>query len=686
MSKVTTTTKSVKYTPVARSTGLQSGRTSKKGRKSGNRGKQGTNFPVVRETIIHTNRPRRYYNSRVTNNNSLIISGIDKVYTEFDELDESGLFCVIPLNPNCWEGSRVAHTAKAYQNFRPLKIIMHYTPSVGTTNNGTIWYGTTSGNSPPSTGKLENSLFTSNGGGISQIAIPKHIPIRLGKNLQQRLFSTRVDVTPEGLPMTFFCFVKGFDQVPGVWTVEYKFEFRNPISDDQPFQTSQLDSAANVEKQFAKFPNNSAMLITSVDAKVLETQYVNHTPISGSQTIALYAGTYLRYEAGTYFYNDTPVTIPKTTKMIGFSYGVLTETEPEPITEIAADFSDYNSTDLNATLELPPGSSVFYLTEPDDQNYQIVKVHNPYDITMELPAEERVQPVANGLGQLIWKYATKTLDNIFLSEKPDEKFVNLTPKAAAGLLAKKAIGFMFTRILPKIVQGLAQNFILPVAGNVSNDESELSTAVNVTLKNPALPLSLKKWTNVGRTLNLGAYTKAYVLRVDSNGVGYSYIETKANGVIRTAPVGANYYTWNDSTTMPLLYATPSGLQTTADYVEFTANLSSETFLVADGDQSILPEEHAIMLIDTQWNHDDQHGYVIATLKNQFQVQFVTTKIMHEQLLSSTDFDSTYNVYYTSEDQIAKMLLMPKTWNWSNLPVPLFTPMNMFSTYLINPPQ
>lgn len=172
-------------------------------------------------------RPRMNISRR---GDSVIVDGCDLVYPIPVTVAQGGLslFSVIPCNPAYWSGTRIGQFAPAYMNYRPLSIVFSYIPQVAVTQQGTVYMGTL-WNGAPSGDDLQQTLFTSNGGCLTQCYVPADTRIKLGSNLQQNLFTLSGPVDPNTSPFVFMAGVAGADVVPGYFYVTYKYEFKNPI-------------------------------------------------------------------------------------------------------------------------------------------------------------------------------------------------------------------------------------------------------------------------------------------------------------------------------------------------------------------------------------------------------------------------------------------------------------------------
>lgn len=193
-------------------------------------------------------RPRFNISSRTAT--TAVVSGCDLIYPIPATLnpDSETIFSIFPANPAYWAGTRIAQFAPAYQNYRPLAFTVSYIPQVAVTQAGTVFMGTLWNEAAPSD-NIQQSLFTSNGGCLTQCYVPCDSVIKCGSNLQQNLFKTSGALGPNTCPFIFLAGVRGADVVPGYFYVTYTYEFKNPIGSAWEFnvrQQIQVSQASNL--------------------------------------------------------------------------------------------------------------------------------------------------------------------------------------------------------------------------------------------------------------------------------------------------------------------------------------------------------------------------------------------------------------------------------------------------------
>lgn len=205
---------------------------------------------------------------------------------------------MFPANPAYWMGTRISQFAPAYQNYRPLSFRVSYIPQVAVTQQGTVFMGTLWNEAAPAD-NIQQSLFTSNGGCLTQCYVPADTTIQLGRNLQQNLFTMNESLNPDTCPFMFLAGVRGASVVPGYFYVTYTYEFRNPIGSAWAFNTSAL---------------------TTVGALQDLPTYANMTFVLAEQAGGFGPGTQLDLEInGRIFYHGSEITLDSSVSGVVYS-------------------------------------------------------------------------------------------------------------------------------------------------------------------------------------------------------------------------------------------------------------------------------------------------------------------------------------------------------------------------------
>lgn len=180
-----------------------------------------------------------------------IVNGMDLVTSPLQVGDcATNISFFITANPASWNGTRIAAIASGYQNYRPLKFIVHYRPQVGSTSTlsmfiGTVWQNTYITNRSA----LEPSLVTSPGGTYLPAWQSSRSVVPLGRRLPQRMFPIR---DPHFTTVPFSVVCRASDggptspsvPMPGRIFIEYAYEFHNAIGSGEGFAPSVVDQVA----------------------------------------------------------------------------------------------------------------------------------------------------------------------------------------------------------------------------------------------------------------------------------------------------------------------------------------------------------------------------------------------------------------------------------------------------------
>lgn len=191
------------------------------------------------------------------------VTGCDLVYPLPTTVtaDNFTLFSVIPANPAYWTGTRISQFAPAYMNYRPIRLRFSYIPQVAVTQPGTVVMGTL-WNGAALTADVQQTLFTSNGGLMTQCYVPADTDISLGSALPQNLFQLNGALRPESNPFLFAAAVRGAEVVPGYFYVTYTYDFKNPVGMAWTYGRT---IATTTEVEAPPGMNTSAILMSEVN-------------------------------------------------------------------------------------------------------------------------------------------------------------------------------------------------------------------------------------------------------------------------------------------------------------------------------------------------------------------------------------------------------------------------------------
>lgn len=198
-----------------------------------------------------------------TDDNSTVVTGVDLIYSVPDTpLSESeDVMTVIPSNPAYWTGTRVAAMALAYQQFRPLRFTVHYSPYTSVLQQGTIFGGTIWENTTIPKQNLQKALTTTSGKMNTQAAQKARARVPLGRNLGTNLYNVAGELNYRSNPFFYVAVgVGNFKEETrigtGMFWVSYKYVFRNPVGNNTVFENSGLTLYRNITYR----TNTTAML------------------------------------------------------------------------------------------------------------------------------------------------------------------------------------------------------------------------------------------------------------------------------------------------------------------------------------------------------------------------------------------------------------------------------------------
>lgn len=291
-------------------------------------------------------RPR--LNVIATGENTVRVSGCDLVYPLPRSIEtgyNSAIFAVIPSNPAYWTGTRVAQFAPAYMNYRPIAMTFSYIPQVAVTQSGTVFMGTLWNGATP-LANIQQSLFTSNGGCLTQCYVPCDTTIKLGSNLQQNLFTMCGSLSPTTSPFIFMAGVRGSEVVPGYFYVTYTFEFKNPIGQTWNYGRTEVRSMQQLGPT---------------------TRHQNSSLVILNQAGDLGPGTILDYETTGTYYNGSPYPLASNVTVIEF----YNSQEVENPAEVVGIIVDGNPVSLLDFYPISPGQ-----TSPAGKNIILTHVHD----------------------------------------------------------------------------------------------------------------------------------------------------------------------------------------------------------------------------------------------------------------------------------------------------------------------
>lgn len=316
------------------------------------------------------------------------------------------LFAIFPCNPAYWSGTRIAQIAPAYQNYRPIRFHVSYIPQVAVTQPGTVFMGTLWNEGAP-VNDIQQSLFTSNGGCLTQCYIPCDTTVSLGSNLQQNLFQMTDSLNPDTCPFLFLAGVRGGEVVPGYFYVTYEYEFKNPIGRAWTFYNSGLTT-------YGALPDVA--------------QYNNQTIVLTSQLGNFGPGTQLDRESNGVFYHGSPVTtLTSSTPCILYANtqnnAALFTDQPEPAELHVSTFgghpvSEFSRSSTSQTLAA--GQMLYwYVFSGDDIEYHAYKAVN--DATINISSQAYTKKDSSLISTAVITLTDASIISFPLTDNTDEK-------------------------------------------------------------------------------------------------------------------------------------------------------------------------------------------------------------------------------------------------------------------------
>lgn len=189
----------------------------------------------------------------------IVIAGEDLVMPTPETLatktSDPAIFLSVTSNPLYWVGTRVSAVAQGYQMYRPLQFQVSYVPQVPVTYSGNVIYGTLFSDGREMS-SLQQSLASSNGGGITPCYSPAKSNVRLGQQLPQRLFRVKGNASdPQVNPFRWVATYSGSNpegsstSAPGWVVVKWRYEFVNGVGNGGENVYTIYTTPTNVHEQ-----------------------------------------------------------------------------------------------------------------------------------------------------------------------------------------------------------------------------------------------------------------------------------------------------------------------------------------------------------------------------------------------------------------------------------------------------
>lgn len=199
---------------------------------------------VISQNVIKYNRPKNVIQRNFNQNNkNSIIRGKDLVISTNNNLvnQDSGVYCIIPINPLYWQGTRIKNMAIQYQYYLPKTLSIEYIPTVSKFQAGTVTIGCITGQII-NQDSIQQTLISSTSGESFSCSEYFKKNIALNSLLQQKKLLLSPVVDKETVPFYIIVYLSGVTQngviiSPGSIYMNYSFEFFNPITETLIYKT-----------------------------------------------------------------------------------------------------------------------------------------------------------------------------------------------------------------------------------------------------------------------------------------------------------------------------------------------------------------------------------------------------------------------------------------------------------------
>jgi hypothetical protein len=196
------------------------------------------------QNVIKYNKPKNVIQRNFNQNNkNSIIRGKDLVISTNNQLvnQTSGIYCIIPINPLYWQGTRVKNMALQYQYYTPKSLSIEYVPTVSKFQPGTVTIGCIS-TQIINQETIQQTLISSTSGESFSCSEFFKKNIAINSLLQQKKLLLSSNVDKESVPFYIVVYLSGViadNQIisPGSIYLNYSFEFFNPITETLVYKT-----------------------------------------------------------------------------------------------------------------------------------------------------------------------------------------------------------------------------------------------------------------------------------------------------------------------------------------------------------------------------------------------------------------------------------------------------------------
>lgn len=324
-------------------------------------------IPRIRRTVpmASISRVPKYWRIRSVTNTSMTVDGSDLLTAVPDNQlgnNNTNVMAIIPANPAYWKGTRMALLAATFQNYRPLKFVVHYVPHTASTQPGSI-IGGTLWNQAPATTALQSTLKTSNGGFITQCFAKASKNVKLAGNLPKNLYDMAGDLNSNTNPFYFIAITQGcYDNqgnrvIPGYFYVTYSYVLKNPVGSAYSYESYSSVALGTVPQA----PQHRSLIMATPPGNAANDEIPVGTLIQADNTVTGMLTTV------TYKIEGNQVVLNPTAIVWAFTCTAVNgrEVDPEPIIpQIDIVYSSTGVGNGNAKT-FNPGTLIYQLTDED---------------------------------------------------------------------------------------------------------------------------------------------------------------------------------------------------------------------------------------------------------------------------------------------------------------------------------
>lgn len=243
--------------------------------------------------VLKVQNPKTINMNIARNDKNMVITGKDLILNQDNQINQNGLYAVIPINPAYWDNTRIKNLAVLNQYFIPISIKLEYVPLVSKFQKGNITIGTIS-NSTMSESNIQSTLISSVSGITYSCSNSFVRDIQVRSLIPQRKLLINSKLDKESVPFyiaIYFKDIKENDQdiIPGQFYLSYMFKFFNPITVPNTFKSSQNIQLSQFDQTYFNIScmltqeNNNLKVGTILDVEYKDSQYkflLNNTEVN----------------------------------------------------------------------------------------------------------------------------------------------------------------------------------------------------------------------------------------------------------------------------------------------------------------------------------------------------------------------------------------------------------------------